>query len=114
MNLSDDETQIVYNVLATVMRGFTTAPPPWAIQRLFDKFNHEALNGFQSETESHCGREESKSERLLSTRQVATMIGCSKQYVNRKAEAYGGNKVDGAWVFPESAILEHLEGRDDV
>jgi hypothetical protein len=42
------------------------------------------------------------------------MLGYTKQHVNRKARTLGGVKVDGAWMFRESVILEHIEGRDDV
>jgi hypothetical protein len=40
------------------------------------------------------------------------MLGCSKRHVNRNAKRLGAVDFDGANAFRESAILEHLDGRD--
>jgi hypothetical protein len=40
------------------------------------------------------------------------MLGCSKRHVNRNAKRLGAVDFDGVNAFPESAILEHLDGRD--
>jgi hypothetical protein len=115
VNLDSDETKTAYNCVSAVMRGFVTNAPPWAVQQLYDRLNAERRNPsqFRSEHECCCDGEQSKQENLLSSRQVATMLGYSKQHVNRKfTKLLGAVDVDGAWVFPESAVLEHLDGRD--
>lgn len=116
MNLSRDETEVAYNCVAAVMRGFTTAQPPWAVRHLYDRLNAEYRNPsqFRPEHECCCGRGESEPDQLLSSRQVAAMLGHTKQHVNRKAKTLGGVNVDGAWMFRESVIREHIAGRNDV
>ena len=112
MNLSSDQTEVAYNCVAAVMRGFTTAQPPWAVQHLYDELNREVRALSRPGRQSGCSGEQSEPERLLSSRQVAKMLGCSKRHVNRQAEALGAVNIDGTNVFREAAILEHLEGRD--
>ena len=111
MRLTGDETVMAYHCVAAVMRGFQTAPPPWAVQQLFDRLN-TAFRMSQSGHERCCGREESESDKLMSSRQVAAKLGYTKRHINRIAERLGGVDVDGYTVFRESAVLEHLEGRD--
>jgi hypothetical protein len=113
MKLCSDHIEVAYNCVAAVMRGFTTAQPPWAVQHPYDELNREVRAMSHTGHESGCGREESEPERLLSSRQVASMLGCTKRHVNRRAEALGAVNIDGTNVFRESEILEHLEGRDD-
>jgi hypothetical protein len=112
VNLDSDETKTAYNCVSAVMRGFVTNAPPWAVQQLYDRLNEERRNPSRSGHECCCGREQSNPDKLLSSRQVATMLGYSKRHVTRKAEALGGVNVDGTLVFREAAILEHLEGRN--
>jgi hypothetical protein len=112
VNLDSDETKTAYNCVSAVMRGFVTNAPPWAVQQLYDRLNTERRNPSRSGHECCCGREQSDPDKLLSSRQVASMLGCSKRHVNRNAKRLGAVDFDGVNAFPESAILEHLDGRD--
>jgi hypothetical protein len=112
VRLNRDETATAYHCVAAVIRGFNTSPPPWAVSQLYDRLNTELRSRSQSGRECCCAGEQSTPDKLLSAREVASMLAWSKRHVNRNAELLGGVKVDGVNVFYESAIIEHLEGRD--
>jgi hypothetical protein len=111
VNLDRDQTQVAYNCIAMVLRGFTKAPAPWAVQHLYEQLDSEVRAMSRPGHESGCGETESEPEQLLSSRQVAQMLGCTKRHVNREAEALGGVNIDGVNVFRQTAIIEHIEGR---
>lgn len=46
----------------------------------------------------------------LDVPQVAVLLGVTERHVRRRAEALGGRKVAGRWLFPAQTIAEHLGG----
>jgi hypothetical protein len=112
MNLSSDEAQVAYNCVAAVMRGFTTAPAPWAVQHLYDRLDSE-FRMSRTGPDCCCGVAESEPETLISSRQAAAVLGYSKRHVNRIAKSLGGQDVDGVRVFCLSQVQEYAEGRND-
>jgi hypothetical protein len=111
VKLDRDETEVAYNCVAAVMRGFTTAPPPWAVQHLYERLDTE-FRMSQPGPECRCGGEQSEPEKLISSRQAAALLGYSKRHVNRIAKSLGGQDVDGARVFRLSQVQEYAEGRN--
>jgi hypothetical protein len=112
LTLTRDETLTAYHCVAAVIRGFNTAPPPWAVRHLYDLLNTELRNPSHSGPQCCCGEEQSVSETLISSRQAAEVLGYSKRHVNRIAESLGGHLVDGSRVFRLSQVLDYAQGRD--
>lgn len=47
---------------------------------------------------------------LLTTREVAEMIGWGMRRIQRHSDQLGARKVSGRLLFPTSVIREHIEG----
>jgi hypothetical protein len=112
VRLNRDESVTAYHCVAAVIRGVNTAPAPWAVRHLYDVLNTELRNPSQSGPECCCGGGQSESEKLISSRQAAELLGYSKRHVNRIAESLGGQVVDGSRVFRLSQVVDYAEGRD--
>jgi hypothetical protein len=112
VRLNRDEVNTAYHCVAAVIRGFNTAPPPWAVRQLYERLNAELRRPSQSGPECCCGGEQSEAEKLISSRQAAELLGYSKRHVNRIAESLGGQVVDGSRVFRLSQVLDYAEGRN--
>jgi hypothetical protein len=112
VRLNRDETATAYHCVAAVLRGFNTAPPPWAVSQLYDRLNSEVRSGSQPGHECCCGGEQSEQEKLISSRQAAELLGYSKRHVNRIATSLGGELIDGVRVFRLSQVLDYAEGRN--
>jgi hypothetical protein len=112
MKLDRNETQVAYNCVAAVMRGYqTAAQAPWAVRHLYDRLDAEfRFRMSHSGPEFCCGGEESEPEKLISSRQAAALLGYSKRHVNRIATSLGGQDVDGVRVFRLSEVQGYLEG----
>jgi hypothetical protein len=112
VNWSRDDTITAYNCVAAVMRGFRTAPAPWAVTDLYDRLDAEVRMS-QSGRECGCGGEESEQDKLISSREAAAILGFTKRHVNRIAESLGGEFVDRRWLFRESVVRQYAEGRNE-
>ena len=112
MNLSSDETITVYNCVALVMRGFRTAPPPWAVQTLYERLDAEVRAMSRPGRRNSCSGEQSEPEKLIGSRQAADITGYTQRHVNRIAPSLGGVRVDKRWVFRESDVRDYAEGRN--
>lgn len=63
-----------------------------------------------------CPRADLASERegddqLMNTASVAALLGVTPRQVRRLAVRLDGRNVGGRWLYPHSAVIEHIEGR---
>lgn len=49
--------------------------------------------------------------RWLTTQKAAEMLGCTERHARRIAPQLDGIREAGSWHIPETAITEHLEGK---
>jgi hypothetical protein len=114
MQLTRDDTITVYNCVAAVLRGFKTAPAPWAVQSVYERLGTEVRAMSGPGHQKGRGGEQSDSEKLIGSRQAAAISGCTQRHVNRIAKSLSGVFVDGRWVFRESVVRDYAEGRNGV
>jgi hypothetical protein len=108
VNLSPDEVATAYHCVSVVMRGFRTAPAPWAVQALYDRLNTEYTSALGQRNGD--GTEESTQE-LCDAAQAARRIGITERQVRRLANDLDGRKCGGVWTFPRQAVEEYAEAR---
>lgn len=114
LSLNSDDTITAYNCVAVVMRGFRTAPAPWAVQSLYDRLDAEVRAMSRPGHQNGCGEEQSEPEKLIGSRQAADITGYTQRHVNRIAPSLGGVLVDKRWVFRESVVRTYTEERDGL
>jgi hypothetical protein len=112
MQLTSDDKITAYNCVAVVIRGCQTAPPPWAVQSLYDRLGAEVRAMSRTGPRKDCGREQSEPEKLIGSRQAAAITGYTQRHANRIAESLGGVLVDKRYVFREAEVRAYAEGRD--
>lgn len=77
---------------------------------LIEELSQELAKVSRSRQPARSGQSAWSHDELLSSRQVAEMIGRGQRWVQRHAVELGGIYVDGRPVFRASIIREHLEG----
>jgi hypothetical protein len=111
MNLNGDDTVTAYNCVALVMRGFRTAPAPWAVQSLYDRLDAEvrgmsrAGHGFDSDSE--------QLDPWISTQAAAKILELSTRQTRRLKVDLDAEMFNGRLMFWESRVREYAEGRRD-
>lgn len=71
------------------------------------------LSVSQSGHETGCSRAQSETDKWISTRETALLLGLSKRQVNRLADDLEAEWLDGRRMFRESLVLEYAKGRRD-
>jgi hypothetical protein len=111
VKLSGDDTITAYNCVAAVMRGFQTAPAPWAVQSLYRRLDAEVRGVSHAGQESDCPSEEL--DPWISNHSAAQELGLSPRQTRRLKPDLGGELFNGRLMFRSSAVREYAEGRCD-
>jgi hypothetical protein len=53
-----------------------------------------------------------QSKSMITTSEVAALLGCSPRRVRQLAPQLGGQQLGRSWIFDRDAIGEHADGRD--
>jgi hypothetical protein len=108
MNLTRDEVVTAYNCVAAVMRGFNTAPAPWAVANLFDRLNDAfRMSRAGHAPEGHSG----ESEVWICTREAAEELNLSPRQTRRLKPDLDGKMFNGRLMFRASSVCAYAEGR---
>lgn len=105
MNLDDADCAAARFVIAefTRRRRLTGHPIPPAVARLHHRLT--SVGGHEPPVP------QPDSKQLLDTAEVAEMIGCSTRHVRRIAPALDAQRIGGRWVYPRTAVTQHLQGK---
>jgi hypothetical protein len=111
VNLTGDDTITAYNCVAAVMRGFRTAPAPWAVQSLYARLDAEIRGMSRAGHESECPAEEL--DPWMNTQAAAQQLELSPRQIRRLAPDLDGDMFNGRLRFRASAVRAYAEGRRD-
>lgn len=75
--------------------------------------HHANLNFRASQLGHENSRREGqlKQDRLITAKEAADMLGCSKRQVQRIASDLDGSIVGGRWLFSYAAVNDYVEGK---
>ncbi len=107
--IDDRDLRTVCFVLAEFVRRrrLTGQPIPAAVARL-----HQHITSADGH-EHVAAQPDSTPEQpeLLDTQEVADTLGCSTRHVRRLAPALDAQQISGRWVYPKTAVTQHLQGK---
>ena len=112
MNLTGTDLTAAYYVTAEVVRHRqrTGQPIPQWLSRHFDRLGAE-VRASRLGHESDRAAGQSQQDKMITTREVAAILGCSKRQAQRLAAELDGFFVGGRWLFKRNSVIEYAEGR---
>jgi excisionase family DNA binding protein len=112
VKLTSDEARAAYYCAAALIRHRQRSgePIPDWLRRHFGQLDAQ-IRASQSGQEWDCGAEELSQDKLITAREAAQVLGCSKRQVQRLAGDLDGQIIGGRWLFSSSAVAEYAEGR---
>ena len=113
MNLTGTDLHAALYVAAEVIRSRqrTGQPVPTWLRRHFNRLDTE-IRVLQSGHESDGDTGQSDQEQLITAREAAAILGCSKRQAQRLAADLDGQIVGGRWLFKLNTVTKYAQGRD--
>jgi len=113
VNLAGDDLHAAYYCAAEVTRSRrrTGQPIPAWLRRHYDSLDAEIrVSDLGRESDGDTGQLDQ--DTLITAREAALIIGCSKRQAQRLAAAdLGGQIIGGRWLVKLSAVMEYMEGK---
>lgn len=108
MEISDEQARLIRDLTTEVVlrRQQIGAPIP---ERVRDLLRYVSCRGHQPA----CAATESveDTDDLISTEQVAAILGCSPRHARRLSADLDGRRVAGRWTYNRTAVTEYAEAR---
>lgn len=112
--ISDADVAGAYYCAAALVRARqrTGEPIPQWLRQHYDRLDAQ-VRVSRPGHESGSDTGQSEPDELISAREAAMIIGCSKRQVQRLASDLDGARiVDGRWLFRRDAVQDYAEGRN--
>jgi hypothetical protein len=111
VNPSAIELRAAYYCAADVIRTRQRAgqPIPQWLRQHFAHLDSLISSASQLGRESDAGGEQLDPDKLITAKEAADMLGCSKRQVQRLASDLDGQIVGGRWLFRQSSVTPYAE-----
>jgi hypothetical protein len=113
VKLTSDEARAAYYCAAALIRHRQRSgePIPDWLRRHFNRLDTQ-IRASQSGQESDCGAEEFSQDKLITAREAAQVLGCSKRQAQRLHADLDAVLVGGRWLFRLDTVTQYAQDRD--